>query len=377
MAENFGIISVHLGAGHHSETKTPHYKKLCKRACVEGVRVLKIGSSILEAVVSATKILEDSPCTNAGHGSSLTEAGTVECDASVIEGKTQRYGAVGAVSSIQNPIILAKLLLLEQINNKLSHGRIPPSFLVGEGAKQWGTSHGMTAVPQKDMTTEETLKVYRRWRKKLTRPHKSLDNVCNVNEKDISQMEFDSEVSDTVGVIGADVNGVTAAAVSSGGLIMKHPGRVGPAAVFGSGCWAQDQEVDGVNGVTSAVASATSGCGESLIRTILARECCRVVEMNSSDPTLALQHLYSEKILKSKFFNDVSERLAGSVVLMYDAKNRVGEVIWAHTTDSMCVGFMSSSDSNAAVRMSRLPAHSLAGNSVVVEGAPFRLRKMS
>lgn len=42
-------------------------------------------------------MLEDDSCTNAGRGSNLTEDGGVECDASVMDGKSGAFGAVGAV----------------------------------------------------------------------------------------------------------------------------------------------------------------------------------------------------------------------------------------------------------------------------------------
>jgi len=41
---------------------------------------------------------QNSRCTNAGTGSSLTLDGTVECDASVMDGKSLLYGAVGCLS---------------------------------------------------------------------------------------------------------------------------------------------------------------------------------------------------------------------------------------------------------------------------------------
>ena len=38
-----------------------------------------------------------------------------------------------------------------------------------------------------------------------------------------------------------DQNGNVVSAVSSGGIILKHPGRVGQAPVYGCGCWAENQ----------------------------------------------------------------------------------------------------------------------------------------
>lgn len=42
-------------------------------------------------------MLKDDPSTNAGRGSNLTENGSVECDASIMDGKSGAFGAVGAV----------------------------------------------------------------------------------------------------------------------------------------------------------------------------------------------------------------------------------------------------------------------------------------
>ena len=43
-----------------------------------------------------------------------------------------------------------------------------------------------------------------------------------------------------MGCVAVDASGNVAAGASSGGLILKTPGRVGQSAVFGAGCWAEN-----------------------------------------------------------------------------------------------------------------------------------------
>lgn len=113
------------GAGSHSNKLQPHYKSLCRRACKKGILLLNKGHSAMDVVEKVTAILENSPLTNAGYGSTLTWEGNVECDASIMDGETLRWGAAGAVPNVKNPISLARHLCDKQ-KGFLTLGRIPP-----------------------------------------------------------------------------------------------------------------------------------------------------------------------------------------------------------------------------------------------------------
>jgi taspase, threonine aspartase, 1 len=56
----------------------------------------------------------------------------------------------------------------------------------------------------------------------------------------LQRTEKNSDVNDTIGAICLDSNGLLVAGVSSGGIPLKLPGRVGDSAIFGSGCWAEN-----------------------------------------------------------------------------------------------------------------------------------------
>ena len=47
-------------------------------------------------------LLQDFSCTNAGIGSNLTKSGAVECDASIMDGQSLTFGAVGAIKGLLN-----------------------------------------------------------------------------------------------------------------------------------------------------------------------------------------------------------------------------------------------------------------------------------
>ena len=82
-------------------------------------------------------------------------------DAGIMDGNTLLFGAVGAMPGIKNPILVAKLLVQEQQKGLLPLGRVPPGFLVGEGARDWAVRHGVESVNSESLISDKARKLYR------------------------------------------------------------------------------------------------------------------------------------------------------------------------------------------------------------------------
>ena len=224
------------------------YRAALEQSLKAGFAILQRGGSSLDAVEAAVRVLEDDPLFNAGRGAVFTSAGIHELDASIMDGKTLKAGAVMSVQHIKNPISLARLIMEKSSSVALD----------GAGAEAFAKENGVELVDQKYFFTQERWDAWQRARK-------AAKSGGNGEKKFIVS---DQDRHGTVGAVALDQAGNLAAATSTGGMTDKRPGRVGDSPIIGAGTYCNNE--------TCAV-SAT-GDGEYFIRASVAHDISALME---------------------------------------------------------------------------------------------------
>lgn len=237
-------IVIHGGAGVMSkdkmtEQKQAEYLAKLNEALNLGENMLKEGAIAADVVIKVINILEDSPLFNAGKGAVFTHDGKVELDASVMDGKTLKAGAIAGVRDIRNPINTARAVM-----DHSEH-----VFLSGKGASQFARKQGMTMVPNKYFHTPQRKESLKQLKKK-ERERSAKDNMG------------------TVGCVVLDKQGNIFAGTSTGGMNNKRYGRIGDTPVIGAGTYA--------NNNTCGV--SCTGHGEYYIRLSFAHDIAALME---------------------------------------------------------------------------------------------------
>jgi isoaspartyl peptidase/L-asparaginase-like protein (Ntn-hydrolase superfamily) len=201
--------------------------------------ILKEGGGLAASIKAAINDVENNPdYRSVGYGGLPNREGEVELDAAYMDGSTGLYGGVMGVKDIANPIDLAIELSKRQLNCLLS----------GAGAEKYARARGFAF---KNMLTEESKK---RWDAQAIKSNDS-GNITAYNGHD------------TVCVIGrreADF----AVGVSTSGLFLKAPGRIGDSPLIGAGLYS-DSRIG---------AAAATGVGEDIIRGCLSYETVKQME---------------------------------------------------------------------------------------------------
>jgi beta-aspartyl-peptidase (threonine type) len=231
-------IAIHGGAGVLSKTATPEergaYSKSLAKALALGRNMLARGDSALDVTEAVVRELEDNPLFNAGKGAVFTAEGTHELDASIMDGSNLACGAVAGVTTVKNPIALARLVM-----SKTHH-----VLLQGTGAEHFADEQRVERVPNSYFDTEKRRKGFEEW--KAEQKHVQVKPPYTYG---------------TVGCVALDSHGNLAAATSTGGMTGKKWGRVGDSPIIGAGTYANN----------ASCAVSCTGTGEEFIRYGVAR----------------------------------------------------------------------------------------------------------
>ncbi len=270
-------IAIHGGAGtitrsNMTDELEQRYRAKLTEALRAGHELLVDGKSSVEAVTRAVTILEDSPLFNAGVGAVLTNLGTVEHDASIMDGKTLQAGASAATRHIRNPILLARLILESS----------PHVLLVGDGAEELAREYGLELVDNDYFVIE------RRKRQLERRQSEEVDKggiIDPLRDEELDEEVRHDDISKygTVGAVALDAAGNLAAATSTGGISNKRWGRVGDSPIIGAGTYADNE----------SCAVSSTGDGEYFIRGVIAYDVCstmRLTGMSLAESASAVIH---------------------------------------------------------------------------------------
>ncbi|UKZ62488.1 uncharacterized protein TrAtP1_003735 [Trichoderma atroviride] len=181
------------------------------------------------------------------------------------------------------------------------------------------------------------------------------------------QFQLDSAnedwVTDTIGAIAIDDNGHIAAGSSSGGIGMKHRGRLGPAALVGIGTAVVPCAEDDSDRIT--VAAVTSGTGEHMATTMASQRCAeRLYHGTRRGPAgIDVQDDDEDAIMESFIAKDFMDHpgvknchSAGAIGIMAVKKTSRGYYLYfAHNTDSFALASMGGLEKEPRCVMSRLP----------------------
>jgi L-asparaginase / beta-aspartyl-peptidase len=259
-------IAIHGGAGTISHGDSPErareYEAGLRRALDAGREALESGASALDTAERVVRILEDDPLFNAGKGAVYTEKGTHELDASIMDGRTLACGAVAGVTTVKNPITLARKVM-ENTRHVL---------LAGAGAEAFADEVGVERVPNTYFDTPQRFE--------------SLQKV--LRERESKRSSRDQQPKDKYGTVGC--------------VVLDTP-------VIGAGCYASNR----------SCAVSCTGTGEEFIRHGVARDIAAIYEYKGLGLEEATRQVVHGK-LKPDDGGVIAVSKDGEIVLMFNTE---------------------------------------------------------
>ena len=280
-------IAIHGGAGRAPSSKEWRTNRtiVLDNALKAGVAMLRAGKSSLDTCEAVVRILEDSPYFNAGKGAVCNAVGGHELDATIMDGRDRSTGAVGGVTTVKNPISLARRVMTNTKHVLLATAG------ADKFADEFIDDPMIKRVPNDYFTTE--------YRKKQWKQ----------SQQEQSQRDEDS--MGTVGCVALDIHGNLAAATSTGGLNNKKFGRLGDSPIAGAGTYADNK--------TCAV--SCTGIGEDFIRNAVAYDMTARMSYRGDSADKAASDILSSKEHRVR---------GGMVVVTHD-----GKIVMQFNTEGM------------------------------------------
>lgn len=253
-----------------------------REALRAGYGLLSHGAPAALAVEGVIGLLEQSGLFNAGLGSKRQLDGVQRMDASIMEGRRLRAGAVASLEGIAHPITAARLVM-EETDHVL---------LVGPFATAFATH----------------FKLERNRAKK--KPRRS------TYERLLAGIVKKKGRHGTVGAVALDRTGNVAAGASTGGIDSMLPGRVGDTPLIGCGVYADN----------NCGAVSMTGMGEGIIRLVMAKSICERLAEGKS-PSRAADIVMKQLVSRI-------DGQAGALVIAPD-----GQFGITHVTPAMAAGW--------------------------------------
>jgi beta-aspartyl-peptidase (threonine type) len=235
-------LAIHGGAGtiaaeRMTALREKAYREALERALRSGHAILQDGGGALDAVQAAVQVLEDTPLFNAGRGAVFNADGQHEMDASLMNGRDLRAGAVAGVQNVKNPVVLARRVMEHSDHVLIS----------GNGAFEF--AHKQKVALEDDQYFFDEFR-YQQWKE-----------VAGSGGIRLDHSEGDRKFG-TVGAVALDRHGDLAAATSTGGMTNKRWQRIGDSPIIGAGTYANNE----------SCAVSCTGHGESFIRAVAAHD---------------------------------------------------------------------------------------------------------